>query len=146
MKYVLMDCNHVEAVAELEKICFHDPWSVNSIVSVVTNPLSCWIVAMDDDRLVGYVGSQSVLGWADMMNLAVHPDCRRCGIGERLVSELINRLKSSDVTCLTLEVRVSNTAARQLYEKMGFSQVGRRPGYYRNPREDALILRKEWTA
>ena len=116
MKYVLMDCNHVEAVAELEKICFHDPWSVNSIVSVVTNPLSCWIVAMDDDRLVGYVGSQSVLGWADMMNLAVHPDCRRCGIGERLVSELINRLKSSDVTCLTLEVRVSNTAARQLYE------------------------------
>ena len=146
MKYVLMDCKHVEAVAELEKICFHDPWSVNSIASEVTNPLSCWIVAMDDDRLVGYVGSQLVLGWADMMNLAVHPDCRRCGIGERLVSELINRLKSSDVTCLTLEVRVSNTAARQLYEKMGFSQVGRRPGYYRNPREDALILRKEWTA
>lgn len=146
MKYVLMENAHVADIAELEKVCFHDPWSERSIASEVTNSLSCWIVAMDGDKLAGYVGSQSVLGWADMMNLAVHPDYRRQGIGETLVSKLITQLKDRDVSCLTLEVRVSNTAARQLYEKLGFTEVGRRPGYYHNPREDALILRKEWSA
>lgn len=144
MKYCLMDNTHVEAVAELEKMCFHDPWSVKSISSELTNPLSCWIVAMDGETLVGYVGSQSVLGWADMMNLAVRPDYRRQHIAENLVSTLINQLQKNQVTCLTLEVRVSNMPAIGLYEKMGFSAVGRRPGYYHNPREDALILRKEW--
>ena len=144
MNYYLMDIDHVEAVAELEKLCFSDPWSARSITSEVTNPLSCWVVAMDGDRLVGYVGSQSVLGWADMMNLAVHPDYRRRGIAETLVDQLIELLKQNGVTCLTLEVRVSNSPAIHLYEKLGFTEVGRRPGYYHNPKEDALILRKEW--
>ena len=144
MKYVLMHEAHAQAVAELEKVCFNDPWSVNSILSEVHNPLSCWYVAMDEDRLVGYIGSQSVLGWADMMNLAVHPDYRGKGIGEQLVNMLIDYLMNHGVSCLTLEVRVSNTPARGLYEKLGFVEVGRRPNYYRNPKEDALILRKEW--
>lgn len=144
MKYCLMDRSHVEAIGALEKLCFSDPWSVNSITSELTNPLSCWIVAMDEDVLVGYVGSQSVLGWADMMNLAVHPDYRRQHIAEKLVNTLIDQLKKNQVTCLTLEVRLSNMPAIGLYEKMGFLTVGRRPGYYHNPREDALILRKEW--
>lgn len=144
MKYLLMDETHVQAVAELEKICFSDPWSANSIMSEVHNPLSCWYVAMDGDRLVGYIGSQSVLGWADMMNLAVHPDYRGQGIGEQLVNMLVDYLMNHDVSCLTLEVRVSNMPARKLYDKLGLSEVGRRPGYYHNPKEDALILRKEW--
>lgn len=143
MKYVLMDETHVQAVADLEKVCFHDPWSVNSILSEVHNPLSCWYVALDGERLVGYIGSQSVLGWADMMNLAVHPDFRGQGIGEQLVNSLIGYLRAHDIACLTLEVRVSNTPARSLYEKLGFAEIGRRPNYYRNPKEDALILRKE---
>lgn len=146
MKYELMDTSHVESVAELEKLCFSDPWSVKSISSELTNPLSCWIVASDGDRLVGYVGSQSVLGWADMMNLAVRAEYRRRGIAEQLVNALIYQLKANEVTCLTLEVRVSNLPAISLYEKLGFAQVGRRPGYYHNPKEDALILRKEWGA
>ena len=144
MEYVLMTESHVDAIADLEKLCFHDPWSVKSITSELTNPLSCWVVAMEDDRLVGYVGSQSVLGWADMMNLAVHPEYRGKGIATNLINVLIEYLIQMQVTCLTLEVRVSNTAAISLYSKMGFAEVGRRPAYYRNPREDALILRKEW--
>ena len=144
MEYVRLNESHVEAIAQLEKICFTDPWSVNSIGSEVKNPLSLWLVAMDGDNLAGYVGSQSVLGWADMMNLAVAPEYRRLGVGEKLVSELIIKLKEIQVICLTLEVRVSNEAAIHLYTKLGFSEVGRRPGYYHNPREDALILRKEW--
>ena len=144
MKYIKMDNSHVAAVAELEKMCFSDPWSFNSISSEVTNPLSCWVVAMDGDNLVGYVGSQSVLGWADMMNLAVNPSYRRQGIAEKLVEALIELLQEQKVTCLTLEVRVSNNPAISLYHKLGFVQVGKRPGYYHNPKEDALILRKEW--
>ena len=144
MNYVLMNESHVAAVAEMEKLCFSDPWSINSITSELHNDLSLWLVAMDGDILVGYVGSQSVLGWSDMMNLAVLPEYRRQGIGEALVAELTERLKEKKNTCLTLEVRVSNTPAIALYEKMGFVQVGRRPNYYHNPKEDALILRKEW--
>lgn len=146
MEYCLMNEAHIEPIARLEKQCFSDPWSVNSIASELNNPLSVWVVAMDGPRLAGYVGSQSVMGWADMMNLAVDPDYRRQGIAERLIQELICRLKEDQVTCLTLEVRVSNHPAIALYEKTGFAEVGRRPGYYHNPKEDALILRKEWTA
>ena len=144
MEYVLMDASHVDAIAELEKVCFSDPWSVNSITSELNNRLSLWLVAVDDGKVVGYVGSQSVLGWADMMNLAVSPDYRRKGIGEQLITELIARLKENAVTCLTLEVRDSNDSAISLYQKLGFLEVGYRPNYYRNPKEDARIFRKEW--
>ena len=144
MKYVLMDESHIHGIAEMEKLCFSDPWSVNSITAELNNPLSLWIVAMDEDKLVGYVGSQSVMGWSDMMNLAVLPEYRRMGIGEALVEALTEKLKEKENTCLALEVRASNDPAIALYHKLGFVQVGRRPNYYRNPKEDALILRKEW--
>lgn len=144
MEYLRMDDAHLLQVAQLETVCFHDPWSINSLRSELNNPLSLWLVAMDGDAVVGYVGSQSVLGWADMMNLAVAPEYRRRGVAETLIRELICLLKENQVTCLTLEVRVSNAPAISLYQKLEFIEVGRRPGYYHNPKEDALILRKEW--
>ena len=146
MKYVKMEACHVAQIAALETVCFSDPWSENSIAYELNNKLSCWLVALDGEKVVGYVGSQSVLGWADMMNLAVAPGYRRRGIGEELVKQLVCHLQNNEATCLTLEVRVSNKPAIALYEKMGFCEVGRRPNYYHSPREDALILRKEWKA
>ena len=139
-----MTADHVTQVAELEKICFSDPWSESSIAYELTNPLSLWLVAVEDGRVAGYVGSQSVMGESDMMNVAVYPDFRRRGIGELLVRELVTALAEKGNYCLTLEVRASNTPAISLYEKLGFAQVGLRKNYYRNPREDALILRKEF--
>jgi ribosomal-protein-alanine N-acetyltransferase len=133
----------VPAIAELEKLCFSDPWSENSIASELDNPLSYWLVAEDNGKIAGYVGSQSVLDAADMMNLAVSPDCRQQGVGQALVNELVQHLQKNNVIALLLEVRVSNAPAISLYEKLGFEQVGRRPKYYHNSREDALILRKE---
>lgn len=133
----------VPAIAELEKLCFSDPWSENSIASELDNPLSYWLVAEYNGKIAGYVGSQSVLDAADMMNLAVSPDCRQQGVGQALVNELVQHLQKNNVIALLLEVRVSNAPAISLYEKLGFEQVGRRPKYYHNPREDALILRKE---
>ena len=136
---------HVPQVAELEKICFTDPWSEKSIASELENPLSYWLVALKGDTIAGYVGSQTVLGETDMMNVAVRPEFRRQGIAEALILVLIEDLKARQSHCLTLEVRDSNASARALYEKLGFLEVGRRKNYYRNPREDALILQKEWT-
>ena len=135
---------HVAQVAQLEKICFSDPWSENSVASELKNPLSCWLVAEEDGEVAGYIGSQTVMGETDMMNVAVHPDYRRRGIGEKLVEALVEALKSWESHCLTLEVRASNAPAKALYEKLGFTQVGLRKNYYRNPKEDALILRKEF--
>ena len=125
-------------------MCFHDPWSINSISSELNNPLSTWLVAIEDGVVCGYVGSQSVLDGADMMNIAVHPDYRKQGIAYNLVDKLIGLLKAKNVISLSLEVRVSNENAISLYHKMGFEVIGRRPGYYRNPREDAYIMRKEF--
>ena len=139
-----MTSEHVPQIAHLETLCFHDPWSEKSIASELENALSLWLVAVEGDDVIGYVGSQTVLGWSDMMNVAVHPDHRRKGVGESLVIALEEALKAQESTCLTLEVRGSNDPAKTLYEKLGFAEVGRRKNYYRNPKEDALIMRKEW--
>ncbi|MBQ2785646.1 MAG: ribosomal protein S18-alanine N-acetyltransferase [Oscillospiraceae bacterium] len=144
MKFTQMQECHVAQVAELERMCFSTPWSEKSIATELQNDLALWMVALHDDTVVGYVGSQTVCGETDMMNVAVHPDWRRRGIGEILVEQLIVELKRRCSSSLSLEVRSSNAPAIALYEKLGFCQVGRRPNYYRNPKEDALILRKEW--
>ena len=144
IQLIPMDNRHVAQVAALEKQCFSDPWSESSVASELSNPLSAWLVAMDGDVLAGYVGSQSVMGESDMMNIAVDAHYRRQGIAQALVKELVAQLKEKGNHSLTLEVRISNQPAIALYEKLGFEQVGKRPNYYRNPKEDALILRKEW--
>ena len=138
-----MESEDVKAIAALEKECFSDPWSENSIASELDNPLSDWLVAEVDGKIAGYVGSQSVLDGADMMNLAVAPDFRRQGIGESLVNALVAHLRQKGIIVLLLEVRVSNDPAIALYQGLGFEQIGRRPNYYHHPREDALIMRKE---
>ena len=142
--YTLMTEDHIAQIADLEVQCFSDPWSENSVRSELNNPLSLWIVACDDDSVVGYVGSQSVLGEADMMNLAVAPQYRRQSIANNLIEALVEKLDEAGVHSITLEVRVSNLPAIALYTKHGFAELGRRPNYYHNPKEDALILRKEW--
>lgn len=139
-----MNESHVKQVAELEKICFSDPWSENSVASELNNPLSVWLVAEENGIVCGYVGSQTVLDETDMMNIAVHPDFRRKGIAAALIAELVRLLKERGSRILRLEVREFNAPAISLYETMGFTQLGLRKNYYRNPKENALILGKEW--
>ena len=139
-----MNESHVAQVAALEKVCFSMPWSENSIRSELTNPLSLWFVAEENGTLLGYIGSPAVMDEADVMNVAVVPDRRREGIALKLVEALVAALNEKGVHALLLEVRASNEPAKALYERQGFIQVGRRPNYYRNPKEDALILKKEW--
>ena len=143
MEIIKMEQCHVAQVAALEALCFRDPWSENSVASELNNPLSHWLVAVEEDVVLGYVGSQTVLDESDMMNVAVHPDYRRKGIAEALVLSLAKELQKKGSTKLTLEVRASNASAIALYEKLHFRQIGLRKNYYRNPKEDALILQKE---
>ena len=144
MEIITMNESHVAQVAALEKANFSEPWSENSVRSELSNKLALWLVAVEGETVAGYVGSQTVCNETDMMNVAVTADFRRRGIGEQLVTALVEELKAMESHCLTLEVRASNTPAQTLYEKLGFAEVGRRPRYYQNPKEDALILRKEW--
>ena len=144
MKIIPMNESHVAQVAALEKQCFSDPWSENSVASELENPLSLWLIAEEDGAVCGYVGSQTVLDETDMMNIAVRPDCRRKGIAAALIAELVSRLKARGSRVLRLEVRESNFSAIALYEALGFTQLGLRKNYYRNPKENALILGKEW--
>ena len=140
-----MNEHHVPQIALLEQECFADPWSQQSIASELHNPLSLWLVAQEGQTLLGYVGSQTCLDETDMMNIAVSPASRRQGVARALIEALVSALRQHGSKQLTLEVRASNGPARQLYESLGFLQVGLRKNYYRNPKEDALILRKEWT-
>lgn len=139
-----MNKDHVPQIAQLEAQCFSDPWSEKSIASELENPLSLWLVAEENGQVLGYVGSQTVLDESDMMNVAVDPRFRRQGIARALIETLIAELAKMGSRCLRLEVRVSNENARALYERMGFRQLGLRKNYYHNPKEDALILGKEW--
>ena len=138
-----MNASHVSAVAELEKLCFSAPWSERSIASELTNEYSLWLVEERDGVAVAYVGSQSCPPEADVMNVAVAPAFRRQGIGEGLMIALVDALRDKGMESLTLEVRSSNSPAIALYDRLGFTEVGRRPNYYTDPREDALIMRKE---
>ena len=141
IEIIPMNESHVAAVAELEKQNFSEPWPEIAVRSELTNKLALWLVAVEDGVVAGYVGSQTVLQEADMMNIAVGEGFRRRGIAKMLVEELIRRL---DAYQLTLEVRASNAPAIALYDSLGFTQVGLRKNYYHKPKEDALILRKEW--
>lgn len=139
-----MEPENLAQIAALEAACFSDPWPESILAHELQNPLSLWLCAMDGDTVAGYIGSQTVLGESDMMNLAVCPDYRRRGIGRALVLALCGALKKQMLaSALTLEVRDSNAPAAALYASLGFEQIGLRKNYYQHPKEDARILRKE---
>lgn len=135
----------IPQMAQMEKAYFSYPWSEAAFAHEMESPIALWLVAAEGATVVGYIGSQISFGEADMMNLAVRQEYRRQQMGEQLVRRLIKCLRARGVTSLSLEVRASNQPAIALYEKLGFAAVGCRRGYYRNPREDGLIYRKEWS-
>lgn len=128
------------AVWELEKKCFSVPWSEESIRAMFSEKGYWNLTARDDGLLVGYIGMKAVLDEADITNVAVDPDRRRQGIGKMLLRELLAKAGELGIRRIFLEVRVSNTAARALYEQAGFRTVDARKNYYEKPKEDAYIM------
>ena len=104
---------HVAQIAQLEKQCFSDPWSENSVASELNNCLSLWLVALDGATVAGYIGSQSVGDEADMMNVAVHPDYRRRGIARMLVQELIAQVDELETANEQLRAEIDNACSRK---------------------------------
>ena len=145
VRIVPMTAEYLDEVAELERICFPDPWSRNMLAEELDNDLSAFLVALDDGgKVTGYAGLQVILDEGNILNVAVRPEYRRQGIAGKLLEVFLNFAQAHQLRFLTLEVRASNEAARGLYEKYGFQQAGLRPGYYQHPREDAVIMTREF--
>jgi len=135
----------VTALAELERVCFSDPWTAAGIRETIQYETARAFVAQDDGRIVGYVMARISGEEGEILDLAVLPRLRRRGIGRQLLVAVWTALGSEGVRELFLEVRESNRAAIELYSGHGFRPVGLRPRYYRNPAEDALVLRAALT-
>ena len=143
---VPMDRSHISQIAALEKECFSMPWTENMLEDALFDPQASFIVAQDSEEegnVLGYAGLHAVLDEGYIDNIAVHPDARRHGVASALL-DVFCRFGEVNLAFLTLEVRKSNTAAIALYEKHGFRQAGLRMGYYQHPREDAVIMTREF--
>ena len=144
VRIVPMTADHLDEVAELERICFTTPWSRNMLAEELDNYLSAFLVALDDnDKVAGYAGLQAVLDEGYITNVAVRPDCRRQGVAGQILQVFLDFAQAQGLAFLTLEVRDSNAPAAALYASLGFAQIGLRKNYYQHPKEDARILRKE---
>jgi len=136
-----MTLEDVDAVHEIEVRCFSTPWSKESFVQELsTNKLARYMVLELDGKIVAYGGFWIVVDEAHITNIAVDPSMRRLGLGKTLVQGMIDEIRKTDLYNVTLEVRASNTPAYKLYAGFGFVEVGRRPGYYQSPKEDAVIM------
>lgn len=136
-----MRVDDVAAVHEIERLSFLTPWPVHAFEQELRgNRLARYLVARLGDRVVAFAGVWLMVEDAHVTTFAVHPDWRRQGIGRRLLLNLAELSVAIGARRMTLEVRVGNASARELYRSFGFEVVGRRPGYYTDDGEDALVM------
>lgn len=131
---------HLKGIAEVENRSFSTPWSEKSFSDELTNNVATYFVAISEDKVVGYIGFWTVADEADITNVAVLPEYRKSGIGSILLKETVSYCISEKLVSINLEVRESNSAAKNLYSKFGFIPIGLRKRYYSNPVEDAIIM------
>lgn len=130
-------------MAEIEKICFSDPWSEESIISDIEHSeRSFYIVAEIEGHVVGYIGCWKIFDEGHITNVAVRPEFRRKHIAENLINVMVGVTEDENITSWTLEVRESNEPAKALYGKLGFIEAGLRKGYYSDTGEAAIIMWK----
>lgn len=144
MEIEKMELKHIDGVMVVEHLSFTIPWSRESFEQeLVANNFAYYIVAVENDVVVGYAGMWKIQDEGHITNVAVHPEFRGAHIGKKLMVELIKLAKDMGVISMTLEVRKSNYIARNLYESLGFTDAGMRKGYYTDNREDAVIMWNE---
>ena len=130
-------------VETIEQESFSMPWSFDAFKSTLIREDTLYLVASDEDAVLGYCGMYISFDEGEIPNLAVRSDCRNCGIGEIMLKELLAMAETKGVASVFLEVRKSNGSARRLYEKLGFEVAGIRKNFYEFPREDAVIMWKK---
>jgi [ribosomal protein S18]-alanine N-acetyltransferase len=133
--------SYLDSILEIEKASFISPWSAGAFVQEAGNPIShLWAALGDDRKMEGYICFWLFDREIQLIDIAVRPERRRRGVGEHLLREMIRIGTSRGMEHVWLEVRTSNLGARRLYEKLGFVAVGRRPRYYRDTDEDAIVM------
>ncbi len=130
----------IEQILEIERQSFQSPWSRAAFESELKNLLAHYLLLVEDDKVIGYAGFWQILDEGHITNVALLPTYRGRGLAKRLIGQLIDRARQLNIVQMTLEVRPSNAVARQLYTSFGFSVEGRRPRYYSDSGEDALIM------
>ena len=144
IKILPMQKSDVDNVIKIEESSYGDHhWSKDSFYGELSNDLAHYYCAFDmNENLIGYAGSWRILEEAHITTIAVPPEHRKRKIGEALLTRIVDDCHKNEIKYITLEVRVSNVPAINLYEKYGFKSLGTRKGYYQNNNEDALIM---WT-
>ncbi|WP_394191868.1 ribosomal protein S18-alanine N-acetyltransferase [Paenisporosarcina quisquiliarum] len=142
ISYRKMTVEDIDAVLKIEHEAFSLPWTRDSFVQEMTTNLHAYYVVAEtnDKQIVGFCGMWLVMDESHITNVAVTEAVKGQGIGEGLMREAIRVSKEHEVVVMTLEVRISNTIAQNLYRKLDFQNGGIRRGYYTDTNEDALVM------
>ena len=140
VRFEKLAAGHIPKIMEIEREAHGSPWSERSFQNELDHVFGEFVVATKDGLVVGYAGEWILADEAHVTTVAVHPDCRRQGLGKSLMKELLSRAVDRGAVCSTLEVRAGNEAAIQLYESLGYIQVGSRKNYYPDNKEDAVVM------
>lgn len=136
-----MEEKHLPGVMTVEKLSFKIPWSINSFIQeITTNDLAHYLVAVENNMVVGYAGMWQIQNEGHITNIAVHPEFRGVHIGKGLMHALILLAKNLGIDSMTLEVRRSNMVAQNMYNSFGFTEAGVRKAYYSDNKEDAIVM------
>lgn len=143
IKILEMTSKSAEAAAEIEAQCFHDPWSYESFLKLLTNQSALKYTALDDGKVIGYALAYDIIDEISIINIATAKDSRNKGAASALIKKIEEYAALHSVPEITLEVRESNLPAINLYKKLGYRYIRKENNYYTHPREDALIYSKE---
>lgn len=130
------------SAAEVERLCFSDPWTDVMIAEGLSGALDQFWVLEEEEHICGYCCMRSIAGEGEILRIAVLPKFRGRGYGKKLMETMVGFASSNGLKALTLEVRESNSHAINLYKTYGFETEAVRKEYYRNPKEDALLMWK----
>ena len=135
-----LQSSHLEGVAEIERLCFAEPWSQQAL-ALLLQDANLGVIALDEQGTpIGYGGLLTVLDEGQITNIAVHPNFRGMGVGKAILEKLIFESENRGIREISLEVRQSNHPAKALYQSHGFEIAGVRKGFYRHPAEDGLVM------
>lgn len=129
-----------QAIYAISASSFSISWSLAAIADDLDHRDAIYLVAEDEDKVVGFIGMRKVLDEGEITNVAVCEGKRGLGIGAQLVAGLLDAAQRVGIVNVLLEVRESNLPAQKTYEKNGFAVISKRKGYYQQPKEDALIM------
>ena len=142
MKAVKLTTEHTKAIFNILSQSFANPWSEDTIKTLLLSENAECFGVFEEDTLAGYLALEWVLDEGSLSDVAVLPEYRKKGIANILMKELLSEAEKRQLQFVTLEVRKGNIPAINLYKKFGFEEVGKRPRYYKDPVEDALLMTK----